>query len=44
MLVHTSSKKADHTVDYRQIVKTFEVLKDERDSKNDIIISRIVET
>jgi hypothetical protein len=28
MLVHTSSKKADHSVDYRQIVKLFESLKD----------------
>ncbi|MDD3807316.1 MAG: Z1 domain-containing protein [Candidatus Marinimicrobia bacterium] len=27
-LVHTSGKKADHTVDYKQIVKTFEILKD----------------
>lgn len=33
MLVHTSSKKADHSVDYKQIVKTFEALRDE-ENKN----------
>src|SRR3989339_483099 len=43
MLVHTSSKKADHTVDYRQIVKTFEVLKDERDSNHETYFKRIWE-
>jgi hypothetical protein len=29
-LVHTSGKKADHSVDYKQIVKIFEALKDEK--------------
>ena len=43
MLVHTSSKKADHTVDYKQIVKTFEVLKDEKDSNHETYFKRIWE-
>ncbi len=29
MLIHTSGKKADHTVDLRQMMKLFEVLRDE---------------
>lgn len=29
LLIHTSGKKADHSVDYKQIVKVFEALKDE---------------
>jgi hypothetical protein len=28
-LIHTSGKKADHSVDYKQVVKIFETLKDE---------------
>ena len=33
MLIHTSSKKADHTVDYKQVVKIFEALKDDSNLK-----------
>lgn len=29
MLIHTSGKKADHTEDYKQIIKLFNVLKDD---------------
>lgn len=43
MLVHTSSKKADHTVDYKQIVKTFEALKDEMNSSHEAYFKRIWE-
>ncbi|MFZ2189480.1 MAG: Z1 domain-containing protein [Candidatus Magasanikiibacteriota bacterium] len=43
MLVHTSSKKADHTVDYKQIVKIFEVLKDENDTNHEIYFKKIWE-
>jgi hypothetical protein len=31
ILIHTSGKKADHTEDYQQVVKTFNVLKNDRD-------------
>ena len=31
ILIHTSGKKADHTDDYQQVVKTFNVLKNDRD-------------
>lgn len=43
MLVHTSSKKADHTVDYKQIVKTFEALKDDTNTSNEVYFKRIWE-
>ena len=32
ILIHTSGKKADHTDDYQQVVKAFNVLKNDRDS------------
>lgn len=35
MLVHTSGKKADHSVDYRQIIKIFEALKDDKNSNHE---------
>jgi Z1 domain-containing protein/type III restriction/modification enzyme restriction subunit len=41
LLVHTSSKKVDHTVDYKQIVKTFESLKDETDSNHETYFKKI---
>lgn len=43
MLIHTSSKKADHSVDYRQVVKTFEVLKDEHNPNHELYLERIWE-
>ena len=27
MLIHTSGKQADHSIDYKQVIKTLEVLK-----------------
>ena len=33
-LIHTSGKTADHTVDYKEIVKTFEILRDDENSKH----------
>src|SRR3989344_1143223 len=43
MLVHTSSKKADHTVDYKQIVKTLEALKDEGNQYHEAYFKKIWE-
>lgn len=43
MLVHTSSKKADHTIDYKQIVKTFEILKDETNENHEVYLKKIWE-
>lgn len=34
MLIHTSGKKADHSVDYNQVVKLFEVLKDDKNQNH----------
>lgn len=41
MLIHTSSKKADHTVDYKQVIKTFEALKDSNNSNHESYFKRI---
>ena len=43
MLVHTSGKKADHSVDYKQIVKVFEVLRDDNNSNHVAYFKRIWE-
>jgi len=43
MLVHTSSKKADHSDDYKQIIKTFESLKDEGNANHESYFKRIWE-
>lgn len=43
MLIHTSSKKADHSVDYKQIVKTFEALKDEGNANHKNYFGKIWE-
>jgi hypothetical protein len=43
MLIHTSGKKADHSVDYKQVVKLFEVLKDEHNSNHAAYFRRIWE-
>lgn len=42
-LIHTSGKKADHSVDYKQIVKIFEALKDEKNSNHEVYYKRIWE-
>jgi hypothetical protein len=34
ILIHTSGKKADHSVDYKHIVKTFESLKDDANANH----------
>ncbi len=43
MLIHTSGKKADHSVDYKNIVKIFEALKDNKNSNHDSYFKRIWE-
>lgn len=40
-LIHTSGKKADHSVDYKQIVKIFEALKDDKSSNHSQYFHRI---
>ncbi len=42
-LIHTSGKKADHSVDYKQIVKIFEALKDENNSNHEVYYRKIWE-
>ena len=41
ILVHTSGKKADHSVDYKHVVKTFEALKDESNANHEIYFKEI---
>lgn len=43
MLVHTSSKKADHSIDFKQIIKAFEVLKDEHNANHEGYFKKIWE-
>jgi Z1 domain/Type III restriction enzyme, res subunit len=43
MLIHTSSKKADHSVDYKQVVKIFEALKNDKNKKHEAYFKRIWE-
>jgi len=43
MLIHTSGKKADHSVDYKQVVKLFEALKDEKNSNHVSYLKRVWE-
>lgn len=43
MLIHTSSKKADHSVDNKQVVKIFEALKDSENSDHERFYKRIWE-
>lgn len=40
-LIHTSGKKADHSIDYKQIVKLFESLKDDKNSFHKTYLHRI---
>jgi len=43
LLIHTSGKKADHSVDYKQIVKVFEALKDNSNTHHEGYYKRIWE-
>lgn len=43
MLIHTSGKKADHSVDYKQIIKIFEALKDSASKSHKPYYSRLWE-
>ena len=43
ILIHTSGKKADHSVDYKNIVKIFEALKDDKNSNHSSYFKRIWE-
>lgn len=43
LLIHTSGKKSDHSVDYKQIVKIFEILKDSSSSNHEPFFKRIFE-
>ncbi len=42
-LVHTSGKKADHSIDYKEIVKSFEILRDESNKEHDRFYEDIFE-
>ncbi|MDD5218007.1 MAG: Z1 domain-containing protein [Candidatus Omnitrophica bacterium] len=44
MLIHTSGKRADHTLDYQEVVKIINVLKDERNGSYDAFIKTLWET
>jgi len=41
MLIHTSGKRVDHTEDYKQAVKTFNVLENKNDGKWEKYIKRV---
>jgi hypothetical protein len=41
ILIHTSGKKADHSVDYTQIIKIFEALKDDQNPNHAAYFRRI---
>lgn len=41
MLIHTSGKKADHSVDYKQVVKVFESLRDDKNSNHVPYLTKI---
>lgn len=43
MLIHTSGKQADHSVDYKTIVKIFEALRDARNSYHERYYKRVWE-
>ena len=43
MLIHTSGKTVDHSVDYKQIVKMFEALKDDKNANHQGYFKRIWE-
>jgi hypothetical protein len=41
MLIHTSGKQADHSIDYKQVIKTFEVLKDPANANHEAYFRKI---
>jgi hypothetical protein len=41
MLIHTSGKTADHSVDYKQIIKIFEALKDDKNPNHVVYFETI---
>jgi hypothetical protein len=41
MLIHTSGKKADHSVDYKQVVKVFEALRDDSNPNHTNYLKKI---
>lgn len=43
LLIHTSSKKADHSVDYKQVVKLFEALRDDDNPNHEAYFGKIWE-
>lgn len=43
MLIHTSGKKADHTEDYKQVMKLFNILKDEDNKHFEAYVRKIYE-
>ncbi len=43
ILIHTSGKTADHSVDYKQIIKIFEALKDDKNANHPGYFKRIWE-
>jgi Z1 domain/Type III restriction enzyme, res subunit len=43
ILIHTSSKKADHSIDYKQIVKIFEALRDSQNPQHNNYFKKIWE-
>jgi hypothetical protein len=43
MLIHTSGKKADHTKDYQQVIRIFNVLKDETHKNYESYVHKVYE-
>jgi Z1 domain/Type III restriction enzyme, res subunit len=43
MLIHTSGKVADHSIDYKQVIKILEALKDDTNSNHETYFRRIWE-
>lgn len=43
MLIHTSGKRADHTEDYKQVVKVFNILKNVKDTQYEKYVKNIWE-
>lgn len=41
MLIHTSGKKADHSVDYKQVVKVFEALRDDKNTNHQSYLNKV---
>lgn len=44
MLIHTSGKKNDHIVDYKQVIKIFETLRDDKNNNHESYYKKIWET